>query len=33
MSLQTFGAVLIVGWLSGAIFAARLIAKAGGNEP
>ena len=30
MSLETFGAVLIVGWLSGAIFAARLIQR-GGN--
>ena len=31
MNLETFGAALIVGWLSGAIFAARLISKAGGK--
>jgi len=31
MSLETFGAALLFGWLSGAIFAARLISKAGGK--
>ena len=31
MNLETFGVVLIVGWLFGAIFAARLISKAGGR--
>jgi hypothetical protein len=31
MTLETFGVALILGWLSGAIFAARLISKGGGK--
>ena len=31
MNLETFGVALILGWLSGAIFAARLISKNGGK--